>query len=63
MSCDDGRVSLVQLRKEAELGKETEAAAANTTATTTAAALPSATPTLTREPELLRKESFVLGNL
>ncbi|XP_069180397.1 baculoviral IAP repeat-containing protein 6 isoform X6 [Procambarus clarkii] len=50
VSCDDGRVNLIQLRKETEMGKEPDTTASSTTS---AASVPStAAPALTREPEL-----------
>lgn len=57
VSCDDGRVNLVQLRRGTELGKETDS-------TSSASALASSTPSnnapaLTREPELMPGELLV----
>ncbi|KAK7067356.1 hypothetical protein SK128_014936 [Halocaridina rubra] len=57
ISCDDGRVSLVQLRRETETGKElhpTESVAASDSPATF-----SSVPALTREPELQPSELLV----
>lgn len=52
MSCDDGRVSLVQVHREADLGKESDPGAATSTP---ASASSASTPALTREPDLQRE--------
>ena len=54
MSCDDGRVSLVQVHREADLGKESDAGAATSTPASTSSA---STPALTREPDLQREST------
>ncbi|XP_064112985.1 baculoviral IAP repeat-containing protein 6-like isoform X2 [Macrobrachium nipponense] len=57
VSCDDGRVSLVQLRREAEVGKELQSA--ESVALNVASTPFSSVPTLAREPELQPGELLV----
>lgn len=60
MSCDDGRVSLVQVHREADLGKESDPGAATSTP---ASASSASTPALTREPDLQRESASYVVSL